>query len=103
MDLYAPPPGFVPSYTWANKPATYPTGQPIFISNIGVNGSHWWYDSIRWRPVNGSVILKTMNTTAAGITNVESQPFSCALPAGFLQVTDRLRVAWGEHRELITI
>jgi len=94
MELYAPPPGFVPTYTWATKPATLPTGQPVFISNVGTKGSYWYYDGTRWKLVNGSVILAALDTTMSGIVNSETLALQYLMPATLWQLKDRIRVTF---------
>lgn len=49
------------SYTWAGKPAaaSYPVGQPIFITDLGefdgqnYGGSFWYSNGTTWVPVSG--------------------------------------------------
>ena len=91
MELYAPPPGFVPTYTWANKPATYPTGQPVFISNVG-KGALCYYDGTPWRRVNGIANLKTLDASTGNIDNNETLAVQYLMPAAFLSVGDRIRI-----------
>ena len=94
MELYAPPPGFVPTYTWATKPTTLATGQPVFLSNVGPKGSHWWYDGTRWKVVGGMLLLASLDTTVAGLTNSEVVTFSYQAPAALFQLKDRLRISY---------
>lgn len=92
MPLYFPT---VAATTWANKPSSYPTGQPLFISNAGTKGSHWFYDGTRWKPVGGSIVLATLDTASAAVTNAaESLVFRYLIPAAMLQSTDRLRLTY---------
>ena len=58
------------SYTWAGKPsaASYPVGQPIFITDIG-NGVYFFSDGTYWRPVSG-------------VANIFSQGAPVLIPPG---------------------
>lgn len=78
--------------TWANKPASYPVGQSLFISNVGAKGSHWWYDGTRYKPVNGSVVLATLDATTSNINNTATVVLQTLLPAGAWQTSDVIRV-----------
>lgn len=77
--------------TWATKPASPVTGVPYFISDVGVKGSHWYFDGTLWQPVGGAVLLASMNTAVTGLTNVEVVTFSYQMPAALLQLKNRLR------------
>lgn len=83
----------ITSTTWANKPSAYITGQPVFISNAGTKGSHWFYDGTRWKPVGGSCVLATLDSASSAINNSITIAFQYQMPAGLLQTGDRLRVA----------
>lgn len=90
MSFILQPP--VPTYTWATKPASYAAGQPVFISDAAVHGSHWHYAGSRWRPVNGQVVLATLDAESAPVGNSETITLQYLFPAGSLQVADRLRL-----------
>lgn len=75
-------------YTWANRPAsgTY-NGRQINITDVGMNGSIWWWNSSKWVPEgSGAIALNqsalpmvlqssgTINNTTGGFT------LSTALP-----------------------
>lgn len=87
--------GSILTTTWANKPATYPTGWPVFITNAGAQGSHWVYDGTRWKPHNGTCTLATLDSATGNITNTESIVLQCLMPAGLWQTGDRLRIYAG--------
>lgn len=79
------------STTWANKPASYPVGQSVFITNAGTKGSHWFFDGTRWKPVGGIASLASLETATGNIANSETNAFQYLLPAGLWQTGDRLR------------
>ena len=81
----------IPTFTWANKPSSYITGQPVFISNAGTKGSHWFYDGTRWKPLNGSAMLASLDTASASIGSSETIVFQYLIPANLWQTADRLR------------
>lgn len=78
--------------TWANKPASYPVGQSVFMSNVGPKGSHWWYDGTRWKPTSGSLVLASLDSASSSIGNTEVIGFQYLLPAGLWQVGDIIRI-----------
>lgn len=83
------------STTWANKPASYPVGQSVFITNAGTKGSHWFYDGTSWKPVNGLALLASLDSASSNIANTETIVFQYLLPAGLVQTGDRLRLSFG--------
>lgn len=93
FDLYSAP-GRVSSYTWATKPATYPVGQPVFISNFGPKGSHWYYDGTLWKPLGGRVTMAALDADSASINNSETITLQALFPAGGLQVGDQFEIPW---------
>lgn len=80
------------STTWANKPASYPVGQSVFITDAGANGSHWHYTGSKWRPVNGTYLMSSATAQSADIDNNDTIVFQYQLVAGLLQLTDRIRI-----------
>lgn len=86
----------ITSTTWANKPSAYITGQPVFISNAGTKGSHWFHDGTRWKPMNGSAVLASLDAASSNIGNSETIVFQYQMPAGLWQTGDRLRLYLGE-------
>lgn len=79
------------STTWANKPASYPVGQSIFISNAGTKGSHWFFDGTRWKPMGGRTVLATLDTAPAAIGSTETIVLQYLVPAGLWQAGDIIR------------
>lgn len=85
--------GGILSTTWANKPASYPVGSPVFITNAGADGSHWYYDGTRYKPLNGRALLASLDTASGNITNSgESLVFQYLIPANVVQLLDRLNL-----------
>lgn len=87
------PTSVAPSYTWATKPASYTAGQPIFISDIGAKGSHWYWDGTIYKPVGNEVLLASLDTPSSAVDNVaEVVKHQILLPAAMLVVGDRITV-----------
>lgn len=80
------------STTWANKPASYPVGLPVFISNAGVKGSHWFYDGTRWKPLTNMDLLSSLDAPSGTINNSASIVHQYQMPAAFLQTGDRILI-----------
>lgn len=94
FDLYSAS-GRIPTYTWATKPATYPVGTPIFLSDAGTKGSHWIDDGTAWKPFNGQALLASADAQSATVANSETIKFQYQMPAAFWQVGDILRLDCG--------
>jgi hypothetical protein len=84
----------ITSTTWANKPSSYLTGQPVFISDVGTKGSHWFYDGTRWKALTGTAHLASLDSASTAANNSETIVFQYLIPANVLQVGDVLRF-WG--------
>jgi len=82
-------------FLWADRPAaTGAGGMVIYITDVGVGGSYWVSDGVRWRVVGGSVtLINKSGTTATGATAYQLL-MSAAIPAGLLQAGDRLQAEW---------
>lgn len=78
--------------TWANIPATYTIGQPVFVSNAGTKGSFWYYDGTRWKPQNGMALLASLDTTVSNIGSTATIVLQALLPANLWQTGDIIRV-----------
>lgn len=90
---------FIPGgVTWANLPAAGAAGRISFVSNAGTKGSHWFDDGTRWKPLNGSAVLATLDAASGNIANSESIVFQYQMPANLWQVGDRLRVFLGQAK-----
>jgi hypothetical protein len=77
--------GQLPTYTWAGKPASNAAGQPVFISDVGPKGSHWYYDGTLWKPLGGECLLASLDATSASIGNSETIVFQHQMPTGLWQ------------------
>lgn len=86
IELLTRPAPYTPTYTWAGKPASYPAGQRVRISDMGAKGSFWFYDGTLWQPDGGSQTLANVTTSVTGISNVEAVNWQYQLPAAALQV-----------------
>lgn len=84
----------IPTYTWATKPATFPTGASVFISNFGPKGSHWYYDGALWKPVGGRITMAATDADSASVNNNETIRLQALFPAGGLQVGDQFEIPW---------
>lgn len=84
----------IPSVAWASIPAAGAAGKIVRVSDVGAKGSLWMDDGTRWKPVNGQVLLATLDTTSSSIANTETIVFQYRLPAALLQVGDRLRMVF---------
>lgn len=82
------------AYTWAGKPAAGTAGRQIFISDVGPKGTYWEDDGTRWKPVNGGCVLATLDAISSNVGQTETIVFQYQMPAGLLQLSDRLRL-WG--------
>lgn len=78
--------------TWANIPAAGSAGRMQFVSNAGTKGSVWMDDGTRWKPLNGSAVLATLDAASSNIANTETIVLQTLIPAGMLKPGDRLRV-----------
>jgi len=86
---------------WANRPdATLYPGAAFRFTDVGGNtgtggGNFFFSNGVRYKTVNGTVTLDTIDTANAGVANTTEQqlnPNAILMPAGLLGATDRLRV-----------
>jgi hypothetical protein len=96
-NVFSPPfnDQLAPVLTFATLPASYPVGQPVFVSNIGVGGSAWYSNGTLWKPVGGQVLLSSLDAAITGLTNSEVISHQYLIPAALLQVGDRIEVKTG--------
>lgn len=80
------------STTFASLGAATTAGKTYYVSNAGTKGSIWMADGTRWKPLNGSAVLATLDAASATVGNTDTVRFSYQMPAAFLQLTDRLRL-----------
>jgi hypothetical protein len=71
----------------------------VFFTDIGVGGSEWYSDGTRWRAVGGQVTaiklgaqtaINGATATADTTLLIDSPTTTCKIPAGLLQVGDKL-------------
>lgn len=88
-----------PSYTWTTKPDPANSNlQTIFISDVGVGGSFWYSNGVKWRPVNGSVTLKNLVTPVSNNAAPKVVLDSCLLQAGLWLDGDIIRFSYLKER-----
>jgi hypothetical protein len=89
-----------PSYTWATKPnaASYP-GAVIRLTDVGGGtgslggGNLFFSNGTRWKPINGSIVLDSVDTPNAGVADTTEQqlnPNHVVIPAGAIGLYDRI-------------
>lgn len=84
----------VPVATWANRPAATQQNSSFFASDVG-GGNFFYSTGVRFKPVNGSVLLDAIDTANVGpATTAETQvnPTHNIIPAGVIAGFDRLRL-----------
>lgn len=90
--------GQVFSYTgnWVGKPASLTNAYTdrIFITDVGVGGSEWYWDGSRYRAVGGSVILAARNASNSATVNTttETKLISYLIPSGIIQGGDAIKL-----------
>lgn len=88
------------AYTWATKPsASAFTGSFIRITDVGGGtgglggGNFFFSNGTRWKPVNGSIVLDSVDTPNAGVADTTEQqlnPNHIVIPAGVIGLYDRI-------------
>lgn len=91
-----------PAMLWAARPTASATnvGQQIRFTDVGGNvgtggGNFFFSNGTRWKPVNNSVVLDSVDTPNAGLANTTEQnlnPNHIVIPAGVIGNFDRLRL-----------
>ena len=80
--------GVAPQLTWANlyslNPASYGPGQLFYVSDVGIGGSYWYSNGVRWTPLNGSVHLLRLRNVAFPAGGTEVKFASCKIPTGLV-------------------
>lgn len=92
-DIYLP--SGIATLTWAElfalNPASYNPGQIFHVTDVGVGGSYWYSNGVRWRAVNGSVwLLNLASDVAHDGTTSQLKLAEVPLPAGLIQQGDML-------------
>jgi len=85
---------FILTSTWALLPAanSVPTGTRYFVSDIGINGSDWYTDGVRWRLVNGRITLFANNAAYAGTGALSGEFLTFSIPAGVMGATGAIEI-----------
>jgi len=91
-----------PAYTWAAKPAAASSsGQIIRITDVSAGqsgtggGALFISNGVRWKPLNGEVVIDGIDTANDGIANTAENivtPTSVVIPAGLLANYDKLKL-----------
>lgn len=80
--------------TWANRPTNPALYDQIFVTDIGPNGTQFWWNGSRWKVLYPSVIAQT-TTLIAGTAGAADQYFTAArlgsFPVGLLASGDVLQ------------
>jgi hypothetical protein len=84
--------------TWASRPAIsslVPFTDKVIFTDIGMGGSEWYSDGVRYRAVGGSVVLDALRTTDtiptaswSASTGIQDIALPYSVPAGILQAGD---------------
>ena len=91
----------VPSVTWAElralNPASYNPSQIFHVTDVGVGGSYWYSNGVRWRPVNGACWLYNLPADVAhpgtsGTSSTATRMADFLIPAGLIQDGDMIEV-----------
>lgn len=85
---------FILTSTWALLPAanSVPVGTRYFVSDIGINGSDWYTDGVRWRLVNGRITLFADNAARAGTGAASGEFLTFNIPAGVMGTTGAIEI-----------
>lgn len=86
-------PGMI-SCTWGLiPPASSATGEIVYVSNIGVNGSYWLSNGSVWRPVNGEVTL-AQSGASVSLTGTTTQTVlaTYTLPGGLMTTYSQIEI-----------
>lgn len=99
------PPGIAsptPAMLWGNRPAATSAnvGRQARFTDVGGNlgtggGNFYFSNGTRWKPMNGSIVLDSVDTANAGIANTTEQqlnPNHIIIPAAVIGDFDRLRL-----------
>lgn len=91
-----------PAMLWANRPAATAAnvGRQARFTDVGGNlgtggGNFYFSNGTRWKPMNGSIVLDSVDTANAGIANTAEQqlnPNHIIIPAAVIGDFDRLRL-----------
>lgn len=81
--------------TWAARPsAAANTGAMIRVTDIGIAGSLWVSDGVRWNPVGPITLYRNAVELVAATTVTEQVMAQVAIPAGLLADGAQIRTFW---------
>ena len=76
---------------WAARPtAASSSGMMMFVDDVGVGGSLWVSDGVRWRPDGGELCIKNLVTPISNSGAALTVMDSATIPAGLVQDGDIL-------------
>lgn len=92
-DIYLP--RGIATLTWAElyalNAASYNHDQLFYVSDVGVGGSYWYSNGMRWRAVNGACWLYNLPADVAHDGTISQLKLAeVSLPAGLIQQGDML-------------
>lgn len=82
------------STTWALRGSGLFTGQLVIITDIGVNGTLFFWNGSRWLPTAPITLLQTAQASSVGATTSKVNVTSAFIPQNLLQTTSVFRVVF---------
>jgi hypothetical protein len=82
----------ISSTTIASLPAAGTAGKIVRVSNAGANGALYMDNGSKWKPLQNTFLLKTLDQPVAGTVGTEVIMLQYQFPAGLWQVGDVLRL-----------
>ena len=82
------------STTWASRGSGLFTGQLVMITDIGVNGTLFFWNGSRWLPTAPITLLQTAQASSVGATTSKVNVTSAFIPQNLLQATSVFRVVF---------
>lgn len=85
--------------TWAARPsAAANTGAMIRVTDIGIAGSLWVSDGVRWNPVGVITLYRNASILVAAADTTEQIMAQVAIPAGLLADGAQIRTFWSSTK-----
>lgn len=80
------------SSTWAARPTGTFTGQIILITDIGVNGTMFFWNGSRWLPDGDITLIQTATASSVGSTTTKTNIVNALIPAGLLTTNSQIMI-----------
>ena len=83
---------------WASRPTLGSTIKGAFFATDVGGGNFFYWNGVRWKVVNGSCILDSIDTANVGTATASEQQLNAShalIPAGVIGGNDRLRITGG--------